>query len=419
MNISMGMIKIEINFNELVKAVEVTTKKPGEILNLLTNELKKSASMVMDQLLNSEMTVFLGKPEQINNKRNGYYEREYVLKHVGAIKIRMPIDRKREFESKIIPKSERVDPRIKEDLAFLHLAGLSTRTISLMSQRLLGLEVSTDTVSKSLGSIKEQAISWLERPIEKKYWALYVDGTNFNISRNGSSTKEPSLVVVGVDENNCRSILAIEPGYKDNAETWKAVFNELIARGLDMSKVQLGIMDGLPGLEKCFKEVFPHSQTARCWAHSSRNAMSRVSKKIQPMFKKYMQKIMYANGREAAQEAFEQFKEQMTKDAEKGVRIIEKDLLSLLAHYSFPKELWPSLRTTNPIERVNKELKRRTKVMDGLGENTLRCIQAFVAMKMELTWIRSPISSGHFSHMERLQVNRLEKSFENLLRAVN
>ena len=419
MNIAMGIVKIEINFAELSQALNEASKKPKEIFQHLSKELKSGASTAINQLLNSEMTIFLGQADQAGNKRNGYYERDYVIKNIGAIRVKMPIDRRREFESKLIPKSERVDPRIKEDIAFLHLAGLSTRTLGLMSHRLLGLEVSADTVSKSLDLIKNQAVSWLERPLNKKYWALYVDGTNFNIQKAGTTGKEPSLVVVGIDENNYRSILAIEQGQKDNIESWQSVFNELIARGLDASSVKLGIMDGLPGLERCFKNTFPNSITARCWAHASRNALSRVSKKISPIFKKLLQKIMYAESETAARQAFEQLKTLMEKDAEKGVRIIEKDLESLLNHYKFEKHLWPSLRTTNPIERVNKELKRRTKVMDGLGDKTLRCIQAFVAMKMEMTWQKNSIESGHFSHMEKIQINRLERSFENLLRVVN
>jgi putative transposase len=90
-----------------------------------------------------------------------------------------------------------------------------------------------------------------------KFWALYVDGTNFKVQRRRSTEKEPSLVVLGVDENNFRSILAIEPGSKDNVDSWRAVFSELKKRGLDGKSVRLGIMDGLPGLEKLFREEFP------------------------------------------------------------------------------------------------------------------------------------------------------------------
>ena len=192
------------------------------------------------------MTVFLGKSSENGNKRNGYQTREYALKGLGGIALRMPVDRKRRFQSAVIPKSEQIDPRLREDMAVLHLAGISTRDLEMMSKRLLGLEVSRQTVSNSLGEIQEKAVDWLTRPLTGRYWALYVDGTNFKIQRRGSTEREPSLVVLGVDESNRKSILAIEPGTKDNVDAWAAVFGELIKRGLKSDEVRIGVMDGLP-----------------------------------------------------------------------------------------------------------------------------------------------------------------------------
>lgn len=150
----------------------------------------------------------------------------------GGLSLRVPVDRKSRFESSIIPKSERIDPRLKEDMAALHLAGISTRDLEMMSRRLLGIEVSRQTAVNSLEYIEAKAVEWLTRPISGKYWALYIDGTNFKIQRRGSTEREPSLVVLGINESNQKIILAIEPGTKDNVDAWEAVFSELIRRGL-------------------------------------------------------------------------------------------------------------------------------------------------------------------------------------------
>ena len=109
----------------------------------------------------------------------------------------------------IIPKSEQVDPRLREDMAVLHLAGISTRDLEMMSKRLLGIDVSRQTVSNALDEIQGKAVEWLTRPLTGNYWALYVVGTNFKIQRRGSTQSKPSLVVLGIDENNRKSILAI------------------------------------------------------------------------------------------------------------------------------------------------------------------------------------------------------------------
>jgi putative transposase len=108
----------------------------------------------LNQLLNLEMSLFLGEGDQADNKRNGHKVRDYTLKSVGTVRINLPQDRKSRFESSIIKKSERIYPRIREDIAVLHLAGISNRTLAMISQRVLGLQISKDTVNQSLSLIQ-------------------------------------------------------------------------------------------------------------------------------------------------------------------------------------------------------------------------------------------------------------------------
>ena len=126
-------------------------------LETLTDYLRISVSSAINDLLNAEMTFFLGQPDQRDNKRNGIREREYYLKGIGCLRIDLPRDRNGTFESVVIPAHERIDPRTKQDLALLHMGGLSKRTLSMISQRLLGMEVSRETVSESLGVMKAGA----------------------------------------------------------------------------------------------------------------------------------------------------------------------------------------------------------------------------------------------------------------------
>ena len=268
-----ALIRIDVRLPALAQFA----KNRLHAFDVLTSGLRESVSKCVSRILETEMSLFLGGVEQANNKRNGHRTREYYLKGVGCLRIQMPRDRDGKFDSVVIPSHERMDVRTREDLGMLHLAGLSNRTLAMISNRLLGVEVSKDTVSKSLEVLKPAAEKWLTRSLEeKKYWALYVDGTNFRIQRRGSTEKEPSLVVLGVDERNRRSILTVEPGNRDNVESWRAVFRDLKRRGLDSEAVRIGIMDGLPGLEKLFKEEFPKAVTQRCWSHAMRNAMAKA-----------------------------------------------------------------------------------------------------------------------------------------------
>lgn len=287
----MSIIKFEVSVPKAVKAIAQFKENRLRAFNQLSEDLRASVEETFNHLLNLEMSLFLGEADQADNKRNGHKERDFTLKGIGTIRINLPQDRKARFESTIIPKSERFDPRVKEDIAVLHLAGISNRTLSMISKRILGLEASKTTVQESLTVIQESAINWLERPIEDEYWALYIDGTHFRIQRRGSTEKEPSLVVLGIDKNDHRSVLAIEPGHKDNVDSWRSVFDSLIRRGLDPRKVKIGIMDGLPGLETAFREAFTDAVTARCWVHSMKNALNKCSARLREAFKTLLGKV--------------------------------------------------------------------------------------------------------------------------------
>ena len=416
MTLSMGIIKVEIKIPELVKAVDIFKNNNQKLFELITTEIKSSVSNTVNQLLQAEFDLFLGSADQSANKKNGFYEREYTIKNVGCIRVRVPRDRNKKFSSSIIPKSEQIDSRLKEDLAVLHLAGISNRTLAMVSKRILGVEVGKDTVHKSLALVEEKALKWLDRDLTKKYWCLFIDGTNFKIQRRGSTEKEPTLVVVGIDENNCTSLLALQPGQKDNAESWRVVFKDLINRGLDPGLIQIGVMDGLPGLEKVFKETFAKSLTARCWIHAKRNSVAKCSKRLVDSFEKLLNEVMYANSESQARLNFKNLKQQMGNDCERAVHCIEKDFESLLTHYKFENKFWRVLKTTNPIERVNKELKRRTKSMEGVGEKTLNILLAFTAMRLEYNWQKIPVDSKTLNNLKNVsKLNQIEDVLENLI----
>ena len=414
--LDMGIIKVEVNFAELREAFKAAREK-AKILDHLAGDLKAAASNVISDLMDAEMTFFLGEADQQDNKRNGFRVREYALKGLGALRIKVPTDRKRRFQSNIVPKGEQIDSRIKEDLAVLHLAGISKRTMEMISKRMFGVDISRQTVSNSLALIEGKALSWLQRPITKKYWALYIDGTNFKIQRRGSVEKEIALAVLGVDENNRKSILAIEPGTKENKDSWDAVFSSMVTRGLDVNAVRIGIMDGLPGLENSFKERFSKAVSARCWVHALKNALNKCPERLRDSFHLLSAKVMYATSEDNARKAFQELKSAMQSDGQRAVYIIEKDLESLLVHYRFERSLWIPLKTTNPIERINKEFKRRAKSMETMGETTRDILMAFTALRLEMNWRKMPINSKSLEKIPGLKdkFNPIEETVATLL----
>lgn len=415
----MAMIKFEVSVPEIAKTLMAFRNDRLKALEAFTQEVRSSASKALNELLQAELTVFLGQPGQEDNKRNGYKVRNYAVKGLGTLSIRLPQDRKGNYHSSIVPANEQIDPRLKQDMAVLYMAGISSRTLAMIGHRLLGLEVSHSTVINSLQLLQSGAERWLSRPLEGKYWALYIDGTNFNIQRNGTFEREPSLVVVAIDDKNRRSILAIEPGNKDSAPAWREVFKSLKNRGLDASQIRLGIMDGLPGLEEAFKEAFANAKTARCWIHAKRNIMVKCPARYEAAFDSQINRIMKAASEDDARKAYKQLQNDFAETAEKAVKCLSKDIESLLVHYSFEKKHWLALKTTNPIERVNKEFKRRSKSMEHAGEKTLNSLLVFTAMKLELGWRNRPIHlDSQFEVMnlaKQKNKNVLETVFEEMI----
>lgn len=393
-------VNVDISLPEARRTLEAFAKDRAGALEAFGRDIRQIASDALNQILNAEMNLFLGQPSQKDNRRNGHQRlREYHLKGFGGLRVQVPRDRKGRFSSVVVPAHERMDPQLRQDLAMLHLAGLSNRMLASIAKRLLGIDVSKDTISSTLTKMREPAEKWLTRPLTERYWALYVDGTNFKMQRRGSTETEPTLVVLGVNEHNRRVILAVEPGTKEDVGAWRAVFRDLKRRGLDPTAVRIGVMDGLPGLENLFRDEFPKAVTARCWLHALRNAREKTPARLREPFKQLAQRVMYASSEDAAREAFDRLKKAMNGDARRAVACLEKDLDSLLVYYRFDKRFWLALRTTNAIERFHRELKRRTKSMDALGEDSLMVVVAFTALRLQIGWNQRPIDSRAAEHL--------------------
>mgnify|MGYP002141409507 FL=1 len=167
--------------------------------------------------MDAEIDLVLGENGDPANKRNGYAKpRSFGIKGIGQVTVKVPRDRKGVYESKVVPPSRRYDEAIERDLALLNLGGLSTRTLALVSHHVLGIRVSAQEVATSLHLIVPAAKKFLERPLGTRRWIyLYIDGTHFCVRRT-TVAKEPTLVVLGVDDGGHKSVLAAVQGDKDS-----------------------------------------------------------------------------------------------------------------------------------------------------------------------------------------------------------
>lgn len=417
MGLGETLMKIVVKVSDVVELAKRFRAEPLAAMQEVAAQVRAAVTDTLERVMDAEIDLVLGEQKDPTNKRNGHTRRTFAIKGIGEVAVKVPRDRKGTYESKVVPPSRRYDEAIEKDLALLNLAGLSTRTLALVSRRVLGVTVSAQEVSNSLEAIVPAARKFLERPLGDRRWVyLYVDGTYFSVRRT-TVAREPTLVVLGIDDQGHKSVLAMVQGDKDCRATWKVVFDELKTRGLDAAAVQFGVMDGLPGLGAEFLDAFPAARAGRCWVHKATNVFARVPRRYQGAFKTSWDAVQYAADGAAARDAFAALKAQWGATCDEAVASMERDLEALLAHYAMPRAYWDALRTTNPIERVNKEFKRRTKTMDQAGVDTLRVMLAFTALRLEFGWLKTPITAPNLAHLKyaKRREERLEEITKTLL----
>ena len=391
-------MKMEITVAEVMELINEIRQQPSSLFETIRAHVKENVGHYLSGLMETELSGFLGRDryervEGDKDHRNGSYGRKFTLKGIGEVDVKVPRDRNGGFTTQVIPRSKQYEDALREDLCAMFLAGVSTRTLALMSERLIGRKISPTQVSKASAELTQAVETWRERDLSSepiKY--LYMDGTLFSIRIGGSIEKVPVLVVIGVTEDGYRTILAVQSGDKESASNWRELFKDIKRRGLDASGVVLGIMDGLAGLERVFVEEFCNAKVQRCQIHVARNVLAKVPRKLKKAIADEVRSIFYASSKKKAIEFFEQFKSRWQKQLPSAVKCLENALESSLTYLQFPEEEWICLRTTNVIERVNKEFKRRTKPMEIVaGERSCYTLLAFVCLKMELGWRSKPI----------------------------
>jgi len=398
-------MKIEISIKETAQLIKEIEQKPAKILEMVKVEMPKVLGEYLTEMMKVELTRFLGRqPYQRveggeSNHRNGYYPRTLILKGLGEVPVEMPRDRKGEFETQVIPRSQRYEDELKQDIAVLFLSGVSTRTLEMISTRLLGHKISAGEVSRCSKKLVQAIEEWRNRDLSAlKFKYLFCDGVYFEMRVARSIEKISVLVVIGVAENGQKQVIGLQSGDKESAANWRELFKDLKSRGLDSQTVTLGIMDGLAGLEKVFREEFPKGKVQRCQVHVMRNVLAKVPQKLKQKVADDIRSIFYASSKEKALEFASQFTGRWQKEVPSAVKCLQNSLDSCLTFFDFPQEEWISLRTTNVIERLNKEFKRRTKPMEIVaGENACYTLLAFISIKMEIYWRSNPVGKVRYN----------------------
>ncbi len=391
-------MQVEISVPEVVEFFKEIQTGPEKLFEMIRFDVQKAVGQYLTKLMDLELTHFLKRKKYQrvpgnSNSRNGGYPRRFTLKGLGEVKVKMARDRNSQFQTKVLPRSKRYDEAISRDVSLMFLTGISTRSLSMISERLLGRHLSPEEVSLSSKDLNASVEKWRMRDLStEKIKYLFIDGVNFPMRMAGKVETVPVLVVIGVTHQGAKLVLAIQMGDKESATTWRELFKDLKGRGLAGNGVRLGVMDGLAGLEKVFKEEFPEARIQRCQVHVARNVLAKVPRRIKKTVADDLRSIFYASSKEKAEEFLETFKQKWSPEIPSAVATLERSFKSCMTFFGFPEEEWISLRTTNIIERLHKEFKRRTKPMEIVaGEIACYRLLAFISLKMELHWRSNPV----------------------------
>ena len=343
----------------------------GEIIHLKEEEIKAELGEMVRKTVEDTLNAMLDaeadeitqahryeRTEERADTRAGHYHRKLVTK-AGQMDLKIPKLRKLPFDTAIIERYKRREESVEEALIEMYLAGVSVRRVEDISEALWGARVSPGTISKLNKKVYVQIEEWRNRKLVVEYPYVYMDGIYLKKNWGGVIENIAVLVAVGVNEDGNREVIGAAEGSKEDKECWLRFLRSLKERGLH--GVRLIVGDKGLGLGEAIREVYPETQYQRCMVHFMRNVLSDVprsrSKEVGNMLKAIFAQEDHDTCMRKAAEVMEKLRSSKLKAAAK---VLESGIDEALTYTRFPHEHWLRIRSNNVIERLNREIRRRT-----------------------------------------------------------
>jgi transposase-like protein len=387
-----------------MKSRIIELRGPEGTHDALTEKLREGARELIMHAVEAEFRDFLGMHAESRLEdgrsrivRNGYLPEREVQTGIGGVSVQVPRARDRgrggiRFTSALLPPYLRRTKSVEELLPWLYLKGISTNDFSEALVALLGegaAGLSASTICRLKSQWDQECQSWRKRSLAKKrYVYLWADGIYCGI--RGEDERMCVLVVVGVNENGHKELLALNDGYRESEASWLELLRDLKERGLETAP-QLAVGDGALGFWKALHQVYPTARGQRCWQHKTINVLDKFPKAMRGKVLEALHEIWMAETRAQALKAWSRF-ESMFKDRyPAAVECLNKDKTALLAFYDFPAEHWRSLRTTNPIESIFATVRHRSSRARGcVARSTMLALVFKLIESASKRWNRLP-----------------------------
>jgi putative transposase len=374
----------------------------GQIRAHLDEVVRATVEETLNALLDAEADQLCGarkyeRTEGRKDTRAGSYERQLHTK-AGEVTLQVPKLRSLPFETAIIERYRRRETSVEEALIEMYLAGVSVRRVEDITQALWGTRVSASTVSDLNQRIYKQIEEWRQQPLVGDFPYVFVDGLWLKRSWGGEVKNVSVLVAIGVSQSGYRQILAVAEGAKEDKASWTEFLRGMKERGL--KGVELFVSDKCLGLVENLGDFYPEAKWQRCVVHFYRNVWTAVPtgkvKEVAAMLKA----IHAQEDAQAAKEKAHQVVEKLrAMKLAKAAEIVENGIGETLSYYSLPPEHWRCLRTNNPLERLMREIRRRTRVVGAFpdGNSALMLVAARLRH----------VASTRWGSKRYLQMNRL------------
>ena len=293
--------------------------------------------------------------------RAGHYQRK-LHTQAGEVTLNVPKLRRQTFETAIIERYRRRESSVEESLIEMYLAGVSVRRIEDITEALWGTKVSPGTISNLNKKVYQKIDAWRNRPIEGEFPYVYLDGIVLKRSWAGEISNVSVLVAIGVNDQGYRQILGVVEGHKEDKSGWSGFLKHLKERGLE--GVRLFITDACMGLVESLEEFYPKSKWQRCMVHFYRNVFNVVPARLMKEVATMLKAIHASEDKEAAKIKAADICKKLEKMKLRGAaKKIREFIEETMRYYDFPCEHWARIRTNNALERIMKEIRRRTRVV--------------------------------------------------------
>lgn len=367
--------------------------------------VRKTIEDVINAMLDEEADQLIGagpyeRTEERAGYRAGHYKREFTTT-AGQITLNMPKLKGMRFATSVIERYKRREVSIEEAIVEMYLAGVSTRRIEDVSEILWGASVSPGTVSnlneKAFKSIDE----WRCRPLTCEYPYVYIDGIYLKRSWGGSYENVAVMVAIGVNDDGYREIVGCAEGFTESKECWRDFLSWLRGRGL--RGVRMFVGDKAAGMVGSIAEAFPEAKYQRCTVHFYRNAMARVPKSRRAQVGAMLKAIHAMESRKAAEgKALSVADELEGMRLGEAAKVVRDGYAETLTYCEMPREHWRRIRTNNGIERLNREIRRRTRVVGTFPDGKSALMLVTARLKY--------VASKEWSSRRYLDVSLLEKA---------